>query len=274
MGMQDCLRCQQPFQARKRFARYCLPCRAALEYERKKRHRQEHQPEFRATGFSCAICGKIFEPLTRREKYCGDECYQEARRRQAKTPKQRARKAKNKAAQRERSPERLRQLVRESRVRHRDKRLEGTREWYRQHPGYRAEASRKWRALHPGQKRWEGMEYYRANKDKVSARVRAYRQAHPELLQRANSRRRARLLAAVGDWTRAQFLELCEACDWRCAYCHQRFERLTPDHIQPLSRGGSNDISNIIPACGPCNYSKQDKTPLEYLTRFTPSTAA
>lgn len=31
---------------------------------------------------------------------------------------------------------------------------------------------------------------------------------------------------------------------------------LTRDHVIPLSAGGSNDISNIVPACLRCNQTK------------------
>lgn len=35
---------------------------------------------------------------------------------------------------------------------------------------------------------------------------------------------------------------------------------LTPDHVVPLSRGGTNYIDNIQPLCGPCNSQKHAKT--------------
>lgn len=31
-----------------------------------------------------------------------------------------------------------------------------------------------------------------------------------------------------------------------------------PDHVIPLSRGGSNSITNVVPACKPCNSGKRD----------------
>lgn len=46
-----------------------------------------------------------------------------------------------------------------------------------------------------------------------------------------------------------------------CAYCGLRFKlrRLTIDHVVPLSRGGTNALTNLVLACGPCNQSKADK---------------
>lgn len=41
-----------------------------------------------------------------------------------------------------------------------------------------------------------------------------------------------------------------------CAYCGARGVPLQIDHIDPRSRGGSNRISNLALACGPCNQAK------------------
>ena len=53
--------------------------------------------------------------------------------------------------------------------------------------------------------------------------------------------------------------------DYTCHYCGARGGRLECDHVIPVSRGGSNDLSNLVTACKPCNQSKRAKTPEEWL---------
>ena len=44
----------------------------------------------------------------------------------------------------------------------------------------------------------------------------------------------------------------------RCLHCGAR-ERLVPDHVVPLIRGGSNELTNLQTLCVPCNSRKRDK---------------
>jgi 5-methylcytosine-specific restriction endonuclease McrA len=37
---------------------------------------------------------------------------------------------------------------------------------------------------------------------------------------------------------------------------HLREPELTQDHVRPLTRGGLHLMSNLLPACLPCNQSK------------------
>ena len=44
-----------------------------------------------------------------------------------------------------------------------------------------------------------------------------------------------------------------------CLRCGAKDVLLTPDHVVPLSLGGSNLISNMQPLCGRCNSWKNVK---------------
>ncbi|HUF28055.1 MAG TPA: HNH endonuclease [Gemmatimonadaceae bacterium] len=56
---------------------------------------------------------------------------------------------------------------------------------------------------------------------------------------------------------------------YRCQYCGRAAaelkprESLTRDHLIPLSRGGANDWSNVVTACGACNTRKANHLPSE-----------
>lgn len=51
----------------------------------------------------------------------------------------------------------------------------------------------------------------------------------------------------------------------RCTYCGSIQGPFHYDHIYPVSRGGRNDVSNLVVACQFCNISKNDRTLLEWV---------
>jgi hypothetical protein len=60
-------------------------------------------------------------------------------------------------------------------------------------------------------------------------------------------------------------LEGCEVREYllakwghKCVYCDAENVPLNIDHVHPKSRGGSNRVSNLVPACVPCNKEKDD----------------
>lgn len=75
-------------------------------------------------------------------------------------------------------------------------------------------------------------------------------------------KRRAWKRGSSGAFTQQEWDALCERYDYRCLCCARRAPeiQLTPDHIIPLSRGGSNTIDNIQPLCGNCNTRKNART--------------
>ncbi|MFF4952263.1 HNH endonuclease [Streptomyces chattanoogensis] len=52
----------------------------------------------------------------------------------------------------------------------------------------------------------------------------------------------------------------------RCCYCDAPAEHL--DHVQPISRGGTDIARNLVPACAACNLSKSDLTLSEWSITF------
>jgi 5-methylcytosine-specific restriction endonuclease McrA len=85
--------------------------------------------------------------------------------------------------------------------------------------------------------------------------------------------RRAVELGAAGTYTWAEVMRLYLKFGG-CAYCGGS-EDIQPDHVVPLSRGGSNSITNVVPACGPCNSDKGSKSLAEwYASRQTRGLAA
>ena len=93
----------------------------------------------------------------------------------------------------------------------------------------------------------ENPEYYKKwckdNKDKCKERKRKYR---------------ARKINADGNFTEKEFNKTLIFYHYRCCACgidltKTDFHR---DHIQPLSKGGSDYIKNIQPLCVSCNCSK------------------
>lgn len=76
--------------------------------------------------------------------------------------------------------------------------------------------------------------------------------------RQSSSKRRARRKNAEGKFTVDQALLIREWQGDCCAYCEST-ENLCIDHMQPLSRKGSNHPSNIQWLCKPCNDSKGTK---------------
>lgn len=77
-------------------------------------------------------------------------------------------------------------------------------------------------------------------------------------------RKRARAYGVASeDYSRT---EIMARWGWRCAYCDRPAEHL--DHVSPLSRGGEDVPSNLLPACAACNLTKGAKTLAEWAGTF------
>lgn len=110
--------------------------------------------------------------------------------------------------------------------------------------------------------------YYLRHKEEDDAKHSLYQKEHPEISQVGHEQYRARLFNSEGSFTVDEFRQKCLEYNNSCAYCKQECESLTVDHVIPLSKGGSNYISNIVPACLSCNSKKRDLSVDEFLLRL------
>jgi 5-methylcytosine-specific restriction endonuclease McrA len=101
--------------------------------------------------------------------------------------------------------------------------------------------------------------------------INAYKRANRDSERIYEHIRRARKSGNGGSYTLQELSLLLLAQDYLCYYCGKPFYHNTLkavyhiEHKLPLSRGGSNDISNIAVACPRCNFDKGTKTADEFL---------
>lgn len=53
----------------------------------------------------------------------------------------------------------------------------------------------------------------------------------------------------------------------RCRYCRKPLDKytVTIDHFMPKSKGGTDDLGNLVAACDDCNNRKGDMLPKAFL---------
>ena len=153
-------------------------------------------------------------------------------------------------------------------VAHRGERVAAAKARYQKQLPGDLEAKARWLAANKGKMQAYYHEWYTQRSETRRAQVSAWRRANPDLVQLATERKRARKAAAPGaGLSRSEWAAIKAAFSQRCAYCLRPDDRLTQDHMQPLSRGGMHSQENIVPACRSCNSRKNASTTLEWLAR-------
>jgi 5-methylcytosine-specific restriction endonuclease McrA len=169
----------------------------------------------------------------------------------------------------------MRSAAGKERMRVRDRERKRIRYWSlteEQRRAYNSRASERFRNRTSGQrerKRQTDREWQRLNREKCRQYTRKWLRANPDQIKVTNHKRRARMKAAEGSYTKQEWRELARKCDHRCLACGKQepHVKLTPDHIVPLARGGTNFIGNIQPLCYSCNSRKQAKV-IDYRERY------
>lgn len=126
----------------------------------------------------------------------------------------------------------------------------------------KSKAQKKWRDSKLEERREKGREYARAHTDQKRE---ADKRRYWENLEasRNKERMKAHRRRVSGDvWTLEEENQLITDYGFRCVYCNKKKKRkdLTLDHVIPITKGGTNSIENLVPACCFCNLSKGNKS--------------
>ena len=148
------------------------------------------------------------------------------------------------------------QKKKESRERHREKRLQ-------QEARLREQPERKeFLKAYMGP---YGKEYYRAHKERHYEQVRRWKADNPDKRRASDRRSEHHRRSAIGTYTDDQLKARIDFYGHRCYLCGCDWDALDPfdqtiEHVIPVSKGGTNWPANLRPACRPCNSSKGAKT--------------
>lgn len=168
---------------------------------------------------------------------------------------------------------------------------EMARERRARHPEGAKAANARWKTKYPGRvnelRKGKSKDAYTRQRDRILAyqrtqravdatgvKVRAYHNAwaakNKTKVAEWTQQSRARRAGAPGSHTIAEWKSVLRHHKRLCVYCGGKLTRtnVTKDHVVPLSRGGSHDIRNIVPACRRCNSRKHTMTGAEFVAHI------
>jgi 5-methylcytosine-specific restriction endonuclease McrA len=147
-------------------------------------------------------------------------------------------------------------LSRENYYKNRDKRAVQISIWQQNNKDKKRHHEKLWRRNNPELAR----KWRQNNPEKSRDYTKVFRQKNPEISKVLLHRRRARLASAKNYLiTKTDIRSMLQK---PCIYCGAKSTHI--DHVIPLSRGGSNSVGNLAPACQTCNLSKGPKLIMEW----------
>lgn len=155
-----------------------------------------------------------------------------------------------------------------------DKRSEYQKEYYKKNKKQELERTSKWAKENPKKVKEKYNRYVEKNHEKLlrirksyrekpefKEKVKEYKQSekYKQLNKRYKHTRRTNEKNSISTLSLAQWNECLEHFNHSCCYCGGSKEKITQDHFIPVSEGGEYTVKNIVPACGPCNFSKNNR---------------
>lgn len=163
------------------------------------------------------------------------------------------------------NPERYKASKKEYQEIHRQEISAKALERERKNPELGRKRKAKYKKIHADKVRTAENKRRERDKERILLYKKEYYESHKELWRLAAVRRRATKAKADGYFTDEDVQKIYIAQSGKCSYCGIELNGAYEiDHIEPLSRGGSNWPHNLCCACKPCNRSKFNRTVEEW----------
>jgi hypothetical protein len=118
----------------------------------------------------------------------------------------------------------------------------------------------EWRRNNPDKYRASTKRRYEESNAEISAKRNAWRNQNPERTRAQSTKEKAKRKLAPGSFTAEDIRAQREVQGNLCFYCDcEMGDKYTIDHVLAIANGGTNDPSNIVLACLPCNLKKGTK---------------
>lgn len=151
------------------------------------------------------------------------------------------------------NPDAYADAIRQSKAKNPEKYRAHVQAWEQAHPEKVREAKQRYVDTHPyGEER---REYFRKRYQQNGAQMRAQHRQYQKSHRAASALKTRRYRARKGH-KRIHGWPALRAWFGNCCLCCGAARRIEADHVVPLSKGGSDDISNIQPLCRSCNAGK------------------
>lgn len=157
--------------------------------------------------------------------------------------------------------DRIKQNAKAWRARNRARKNKANSDWAKQNPEKMAAKAMVWRQKNPDKVRATSARYRKRHPDRIDV----WKLANLDKIRNYTRNRRRRLDGAGGCHTVGDIKEILKLQRGRCAYCRRRLrDDYHVDHIIAVTRGGSNDRSNLQILCPTCNHRKFNHDPIDF----------
>ncbi len=123
--------------------------------------------------------------------------------------------------------------------------------------------NRLWHKKNPEKHNERTRRYRHNNRERVGVIDRRTKLKNRDTVKAVQNAYRSRKRGAAGECSSEKWKSRLDYYGGRCVYCGSS-ESIEIEHRIPLSRGGTNWPSNLVPACKSCNCKKAKKTEFEF----------